>query len=90
MIKSDENSKWTTAPRSNRFFFYCVCFVLGAASVARAWSGFFDSMFDNIIRNTTISVLGELHETLLGKFPDVFAFFVCLLHACVLGKRASS
>lgn len=59
--------------------------MIGAASVARAWSGFFDSMFDNIIRNTTISVLGELHETLLGKFPDVFAFFVCLLHACILG-----
>ncbi|XP_025193175.1 cationic amino acid transporter 4 isoform X2 [Melanaphis sacchari] len=59
--------------------------MIGAASVARAWSGFFDSMFDNVIRNTTISVLGELHETLFGKYPDVFAFVVCLLHACILG-----
>lgn len=59
---------------------------IGAASVARAWSGFFDSMFDNIIQKTMISVLGELHETLLGKYPDVFAFFVCLLHACILGE----
>lgn len=58
----------------------------GAASVARAWSGFFDSMFDNVIKNTTISVMGELHETLFGKYPDVFAFVVCLLHACILGK----
>lgn len=62
-----------------------LCVFAGAASVARAWSGFFDSMFDNVIRNTTVSVLGELHETLLGKYPDVFAFFVCLLHACILG-----
>lgn len=43
-------------------------------------------MFDNVVRNKTISVLGELHETLLGKYPDVFAFSVCLLHAAVLGK----
>ncbi|VVC44440.1 Cationic amino acid transporter, C-terminal,Amino acid/polyamine transporter I [Cinara cedri] len=59
--------------------------MIGAASVARAWSGFFDSMFDNVIRNTTVSMLGELHETLLGKYPDVFAFFICLIHACILG-----
>lgn len=58
----------------------------GAASVARAWSGFFDSMFDNAIRHRTISVMGELHENMFGRYPDVFAFFVCLLHACFLGK----
>ncbi|KAL4119278.1 hypothetical protein QTP88_012111 [Uroleucon formosanum] len=59
--------------------------MIGAASVARAWSGFFDSMFDNAIRHRTISVMGELHENMFGRYLDVFAFFVCLLHACFLG-----
>lgn len=59
--------------------------ILGAASVARAWSGYVDSLFGGIISNTTISITGELHEQLLGRYPDILAFFVCITYAFMLG-----
>lgn len=58
--------------------------MLGAASVARAWSGYVDSMMDGFIANATISVTGEMHEQLLSKYPDFLAFFVCLAYALAL------
>lgn len=58
--------------------------MLGAASVARAWSGYVDSMLDGFIANATISVTGEMHEQLLSKYPDFLAFFVCLAYALAL------
>lgn len=59
--------------------------MLGAASVARAWSGYVDSMLGGWIANTTVSVTGELHEQLFARHPDVMAFFVCLIYAAALG-----
>ncbi|XP_066246325.1 cationic amino acid transporter 4 [Euwallacea similis] len=59
--------------------------MIGAASVARAWSGYVDSLFGGIISNTTISITGEMHEELLGKYPDFLAFSVCLVYALLLG-----
>lgn len=59
---------------------------LGAASVARAWSGYLDSLLGGVISNTTLSITGEMHEQLLGKYPDFLAFAVCILYAMVLGK----
>lgn len=59
--------------------------VLGAASVARAWSGYVDSLFGGVISNTTIAITGEMHEQLLGKYPDFLAFTVCLVYALLLG-----
>ncbi|KAI4456374.1 inner membrane transporter ygji-related [Holotrichia oblita] len=59
--------------------------MIGAASVARAWSGYVDSLFGGIISNTTISLTGELHEQLLGKYPDILAFAVCIVYALLLG-----
>ncbi|KAJ6647921.1 Cationic amino acid transporter 4 [Pseudolycoriella hygida] len=59
--------------------------MLGAASVARAWSGYVDSMLDGFIANATISVTGEMHEHLLSKYPDFLAFFVCLGYTLALG-----
>lgn len=58
--------------------------MLGAASVARAWSGYVDSMMGGFIANTTISVTGEMHEQLLSKYPDFLAFFVCLGYTLLL------
>lgn len=58
----------------------------GAASVARAWSGYIDSSLGGIISNFTIENVGELHEELLGKYPDFLAFAVCLSYTCVLGN----
>lgn len=59
--------------------------VIGAASVARAWSGYVDFLFGGIISNTTLAVTGEMHEQLLGKYPDVLAFLVCVMYALLLG-----
>ncbi|XP_057661076.1 cationic amino acid transporter 4 [Diorhabda carinulata] len=58
--------------------------MIGAASVARAWSGYVDSLFGNIISNTTISVTGQMHEELLSKYPDFLAFTVCLVYSLLL------
>ncbi|XP_074027464.1 cationic amino acid transporter 4 [Leptinotarsa decemlineata] len=59
--------------------------MIGAASVARAWSGYVDSLFGGIISNTTVSITGEMHEQLLSKYPDFLAFFVCIVYASLLG-----
>ncbi|XP_055533667.1 cationic amino acid transporter 4 [Wyeomyia smithii] len=59
--------------------------MLGAASVARAWSGYIDSMLGNIVANTTMEITGEMHEQLLAKYPDFLAFAVCLSYAVALG-----
>ncbi|XP_030758734.1 cationic amino acid transporter 4 [Sitophilus oryzae] len=59
--------------------------MIGAASVARAWSGYVDSLFAGVISNTTMSITGELHEQLLGRYPDFLAFTVCLVYAFLLG-----
>ncbi|KAK9888152.1 hypothetical protein WA026_000421 [Henosepilachna vigintioctopunctata] len=59
--------------------------MIGAASVARAWSGYVDSLFDGVISNTTVAITGELHEELLGRNPDFLACLVCLTYASLLG-----
>lgn len=59
--------------------------MLGAASVARAWSGYVDSMLGGTISNLTMTYTGELHEQLLSKHPDFLAFFVCLGYTVILG-----
>lgn len=66
--------------------------MLGAASVARAWSGYVDSMMGGFIANATISVTGEMHEQLLSKYPDFLAFFVCLGYTLALstGNKLNS
>ncbi|XP_053688757.1 cationic amino acid transporter 4 [Sabethes cyaneus] len=66
--------------------------MLGAASVARAWSGYVDSMLGNIVANTTMEITGEMHEQLLAKYPDFLAFAVCLSYAIALatGVKATA
>ncbi|XP_065173363.1 cationic amino acid transporter 4 [Atheta coriaria] len=59
--------------------------MIGAASVARAWSGYVDFLFGGAISNTTLAITGEMHEQLLGKYPDVLAFVVCIVYASLLG-----
>lgn len=63
-------------------FFNCLS---GAASVARAWSGYVDSLFGGAVSNFTLSIFGEMHINLLGHYPDVLAFLVCLTYAGLLG-----
>ncbi|KAK4884621.1 hypothetical protein RN001_000892 [Aquatica leii] len=59
--------------------------MIGAASVARAWSGYVDSLFGGVISNTTARLTGEMHQQLLGRYPDLLAFTVCLVYAVLLG-----
>lgn len=44
-----------------------------------------DFLFGGLVSNTTLSITGEMHEQLLGKYPDILAFIVCLLYALLLG-----
>ncbi|XP_041978908.1 cationic amino acid transporter 4 [Aricia agestis] len=59
-------------------------YMIGAASVARAWSGYLDALMDKAISNATISITGELHETLLSRYPDVLAFLICIVASLIL------
>lgn len=59
-------------------------YVSGAASVARAWSGYLDAIMDGAISNATISITGEMHETLLSRYPDVLAFLICIVASLIL------
>lgn len=59
--------------------------MLGAASVARAWSGYVDSMAGGIISNKTIEIIGEMHDQLLAKYPDFLAFFICIGYCIAIG-----
>jgi len=53
--------------------------VIGAASVARAWSGSFDSLFDGAIRNGTIERIGAINAAWLSDYPDFSALAVVLV-----------
>lgn len=67
--------------------------MLGAASVARAWSGYVDSLLGGWIENSTLSVVGELHEPqLFARYPDILAFLVCIFYALALavGVKATA
>lgn len=59
--------------------------MLGAASVARAWSGYVDSLLGGHIANVTVAITGEMHQHLLGQYPDVLAAVVCLAYAAAMG-----
>ncbi|XP_026327502.1 cationic amino acid transporter 4 [Hyposmocoma kahamanoa] len=59
-------------------------YMIGAASVARAWSGYLDAMVDGAISNATISITGEMHDSLLSRYPDVLAFIICIVASLIL------
>ncbi|KAL3862749.1 hypothetical protein ACJMK2_008699 [Sinanodonta woodiana] len=62
-------------------------YVIGNASVARAWSSYFDSLIGNKIQNffkekVSMSVPG------LSTYPDFFALFITLLLTAILAAGA--
>ncbi|KAL9955396.1 hypothetical protein ACROYT_G036709 [Oculina patagonica] len=59
-------------------------YVIGTSSVARAWSSYFDSIFDDRIKNFTISTIGEIHLTGLAEYLDVLSVIVILILTFVL------
>lgn len=60
-------------------------YVIGASSVARAWSDYFDSVLNNRIRNYTLTHVGEFHASGLATYPDFFALLLVLLVTLILG-----
>ena len=55
--------------------------LLGAASVARAWSGALDSLFNGAIKNSTLHTVGYLsHDSQwVSDYPDFIAFTITVL-----------
>lgn len=66
--------------------------MIGAASVGRAWSSYFDSLIHDKIRLFTLHNIGEMNAPLIGKYPDFFAFFLVISVSCILavGVKQSS
>lgn len=52
--------------------------------MARAWSGYLDSILGGAVSNTTIAWTGEIHEKLLGRYPDLLAFSICIAFSLLL------
>ncbi|XP_018393166.1 PREDICTED: cationic amino acid transporter 4 isoform X1 [Cyphomyrmex costatus] len=60
--------------------------LIGAASVARAWSGYVDSLLDGAISNYTREVTGDWTMIKpLSIVPDFLASGLCLAYAMLLG-----
>ena len=53
--------------------------LIGSASVARAWSGSFDALFNGAIRNGTLEHVGSVNVPWLSRYMDFIALGVVLL-----------
>ena len=50
-------------------------YIIGVAVMARGFSGYIDSLADGILKNTTISLIGEIH---VSGFSDYFTLMLFL------------
>lgn len=66
-------------------------YVIGTASVARAWSAYLDSLIDNRIQNFFAEYM-PLNVSFLSKYPDFFAFGITMVLTVILavGVKESS
>ncbi|XP_036385886.1 cationic amino acid transporter 4-like [Megalops cyprinoides] len=67
-------------------------FMIGSATVARSWSSYMDSMFNNSIQNFTKTYICHWDVPFLASYPDFLAAGVLVLATCFvcLGVRVSS
>ncbi|XP_025838448.1 cationic amino acid transporter 4 [Vulpes vulpes] len=67
-------------------------YLIGGAAVARAWSGYLDSMFSHRIHNFTQAHIGTWQVPLLAHYPDFLAAAIVLLASAFIscGARVSS
>ena len=67
-------------------------YMIGTAADARALSACFDYVIGNVIRNLTLTYIGELHTPGLGTYPDILSFVVTVIVTTVLaiGVKQSS
>jgi len=54
-------------------------YIIGAASVARVWSGYFDNLLDNAISKWVEKELGGWTVPGLGSYPDFFALLITII-----------
>lgn len=64
--------------------------LLGSASVARAWSGAIDSLFNGAIKRSTLENVGYLSHgsAWLSEYPDFIAFTITILIFLVIASGA--
>ncbi|XP_040206616.1 cationic amino acid transporter 4-like [Rana temporaria] len=67
-------------------------YMIGGASVARAWSGYLDSIFDHKIKNFTETHIGTWNVQFLAHYPDFLAAGILLFATAFIafGVRVSS
>ncbi|XP_056393858.1 cationic amino acid transporter 3 [Hyla sarda] len=64
-------------------------YVLGTASVARAWSSTFDDIIGNYIKNYFMQKINFKVENVLGEYPDFFALLLVILLTVLLAVGVS-
>uniref|UniRef100_A0A0R3RYG8 AA_permease_C domain-containing protein n=1 Tax=Elaeophora elaphi TaxID=1147741 RepID=A0A0R3RYG8_9BILA len=66
--------------------------MLGAAAVARSWSGYLSSLFGNSLRNSSIITIGHFDESFFADSPDLIAFLAVIAVAVFtgLGSKTST
>ena len=67
-------------------------YMIGTAADARAVSACFDYVIGNVIRNLTLTYIGQIHTPGLGTYPDILSFIVTIIVTIVLaiGVKQSS
>ena len=67
-------------------------YMIGTAADARALSACFDYVIGNVIRNLTLTYIGEIDTPGLGTYPDILSFIVTIIVTIVLaiGVKQSS
>ncbi|XP_029427379.1 cationic amino acid transporter 4 [Rhinatrema bivittatum] len=67
-------------------------YMIGGAAVARAWSGYLDSVFDHKIKNFTETHIGTWQVPFLAHYPDFLAAGILLIAMVFIsfGAKVSS
>ncbi|KAA0197675.1 hypothetical protein HAZT_HAZT003712 [Hyalella azteca] len=67
-------------------------YLIGGASVARAWSSYVDSLFNGAVQNGTIATFGTMHSQYLAPYVDPLAFGITLVFCLFLtiGVKSST
>ncbi|XP_006028163.1 cationic amino acid transporter 4 [Alligator sinensis] len=67
-------------------------YMIGGAAVARAWSGYLDSIFNHKIKNFTETHVGTWHVPFLAHYPDFLASGILLIATAFIsfGAKVSS
>ncbi len=67
-------------------------YMIGGAAVARAWSGYLDSIFNHRIQNFTVSHVMRWDVPFLAHYPDLLAAAILLIASFFVsfGVRVSS